>query len=44
MLWQLAYAECYFTDTLWPDFDVAEFDKALTWFSGRERRFGAVVA
>ena len=44
MLWQLAYAECYFTDTLWPDFDVAEFDKALAWFSGRERRFGAVVA
>jgi undecaprenyl diphosphate synthase len=44
MLWQLAYAECYFTDTLWPDFDLAEFDKALTWFSGRERRFGAVVA
>lgn len=44
MLWQLAYAECYFTDTLWPDFDTAELDKALAWFSGRERRFGAVVA
>ena len=44
MLWQLAYAECYFTDTLWPDFDATELDKALTWFSGRERRFGAVVA
>jgi len=44
MLWQLAYAEFYFTDTLWPDFDAAEFDKALTWFAGRERRFGSVVA
>jgi undecaprenyl diphosphate synthase len=44
MLWQLAYAECYFTDTLWPDFDAAEFDKALAWFAGRERRFGSVVA
>jgi undecaprenyl diphosphate synthase len=44
MLWQLAYAECYFTDTLWPDFDATELDKALTWFSGRERRFGSVVA
>jgi undecaprenyl diphosphate synthase len=44
MLWQLAYAEFYFTDTLWPDFDAAEFDKALAWFAGRERRFGSVVA
>ena len=44
MLWQLAYAEFYFTDTLWPDFDAAEFDKALAWFEGRERRFGSVVA
>ena len=44
MLWQLAYAEFYFTDTPWPDFDAAEFDKALTWFAGRERRFGSVVA
>jgi undecaprenyl diphosphate synthase len=44
MLWQLAYAEFYFTDTLWPDFDATEFDKALAWFAGRERRFGSVVA
>jgi undecaprenyl diphosphate synthase len=44
MLWQLAYAEFYFTDILWPDFDAEEFDKALTWFEGRERRFGSVVA
>ncbi len=42
MLWQLAYAELYFTDTLWPDFDNDEFEKALRWFAGRERRFGAV--
>jgi undecaprenyl diphosphate synthase len=42
MLWQLAYAEFYFTDVLWPDFDVSQFSKALQWFSQRERRFGAV--
>jgi undecaprenyl diphosphate synthase len=40
MLWQLAYAELYFTDTLWPDFNEEAFDKALLYFSGRERRFG----
>jgi undecaprenyl diphosphate synthase len=40
LLWQLAYAELYFTDTLWPDFDAAAFDAALTSFSERERRFG----
>ena len=44
MLWQLAYAEFYFTEVLWPDFDTAEFDKALAWFADRERRFGAVEA
>lgn len=43
MLWQLAYAELYFTDVLWPDFDVPHFLKALAWFGGRERRFGAVT-
>ena len=42
MLWQLAYAEFYFTDTLWPDFDLAELDKAFEWYAVRERRFGAV--
>lgn len=42
MLWQLAYAEFYFTDVLWPDFDVPQFNKALDWFASRERRFGAV--
>ena len=44
MLWQLAYSEYYFTDVLWPDFDVAEFDKALEWFGSVERRFGNVAA
>jgi len=43
MLWQLAYAEFYFTDVLWPDFDTSEFDKALAWYADRERRFGAVT-
>ena len=39
-LWQFAYTEFYFTETLWPDFDEREFLKALTSFSQRERRFG----
>ncbi|WP_372717702.1 polyprenyl diphosphate synthase [Immundisolibacter sp.] len=40
LLWHLAYAELYFTDTLWPDFDPAALDLALDWFANRERRFG----
>lgn len=40
MLWQAAYAEFYFTDVYWPDFDRAEFDKAIASFSKRERRMG----
>jgi len=40
LLWQLAYSEFYFTDTLWPDFDAAALDAALASFRGRERRFG----
>lgn len=40
MLWHFAYAELYFTNTLWPDFDEAEFTKALADYSLRERRFG----
>ena len=40
LLWHLAYAELYFTDTLWPDFDTAALDGALLWFAQRERRFG----
>lgn len=41
MLWQLAYSELYFTNTLWPDFDEKEFDKALSHYASRDRRFGA---
>jgi len=40
LLWQLAYAEFYFTDTLWPDFDQTCFDKAIASYQQRERRFG----
>ena len=40
LLWQAAYAEFYFTDVLWPDFDRAEFDRAIESFSRRERRLG----
>ncbi len=40
LLWQLAYTELYFTDRLWPDFDAAAFDEALSSFAGRQRRFG----
>lgn len=42
MLWQMAYAELYFTDTLWPDFDEKEMDKAIEAFCSRDRRFGGV--
>ncbi|MCX5467434.1 polyprenyl diphosphate synthase [Acinetobacter nematophilus] len=40
LLWQAAYAELYFTQTLWPEFTVQELDYAFNIFSGRERRFG----
>jgi undecaprenyl diphosphate synthase len=40
LLWQLAYTELYFTDTLWPEFDQAEFSRAITSYRSRERRFG----
>ena len=40
LLWQIAYSEFYFTDTLWPDFKKDEFIKALQDYAGRERRFG----
>lgn len=40
LLWQMAYTELYFTDTLWPDFTAAELDAAIADFSSRERRFG----
>ena len=40
LLWQLAYSELYFTDTLWPDFDNAAFNLAIQSYQQRERRFG----
>jgi undecaprenyl diphosphate synthase len=40
LLWQLAYTELYFTETLWPDFDAAALDQAIVSYRGRERRFG----
>ena len=40
LLWQAAYAEFYFTETLWPDFDEEQFEKAVDVFDQRERRFG----
>lgn len=40
LLWQLAYTELYFTETLWPDFDEKELDRAIESFARRERRFG----
>lgn len=42
LLYQLAYAEFYFTDTLWPDFDEVEYAKALDCFASRDRRFGGL--
>lgn len=43
LIWQLAYAELFFTDTLWPDFSAKDMDEALTFYAGRERRFGGRV-
>jgi undecaprenyl diphosphate synthase len=40
LLWQLAYTELYFTDLLWPDFDEPALEAALSFFRGRQRRFG----
>ena len=40
LLWQLAYTELYFTDTLWPDFDEASLAEAFNDYAGRQRRFG----
>jgi undecaprenyl diphosphate synthase len=40
LLWQLAYTELHFTDTLWPDFDAAALDRAIASYQQRERRFG----
>ena len=42
LLWQCAYSEFYYTDTLWPDFDEAELDRAIAAYQSRDRRFGGV--
>lgn len=44
LLWQLAYSEMYFTDTLWPDFDTSALQKAIASYQTRERRFGRTSA
>ena len=44
LLWQLSYAEFYFTDKFWPEFTVEEFNKALADFAARERRYGLLTA
>jgi undecaprenyl diphosphate synthase len=43
LLWQSAYAELYFTDTLWPEFDHKELQTALGWYVQRTRRFGKTM-
>jgi undecaprenyl diphosphate synthase len=40
LLWQCAYTELYFTDTLWPDFNAEMLDESLAWYQKRVRRFG----
>jgi len=42
MLWQVAYAELYFTDVLWPEFSKEKLELALDWFQTRQRKFGRV--
>lgn len=42
LLWQLGYAEIYFTNTYWPDFNESELDKAITDYQSRNRRFGGL--
>ena len=44
MLWQMAYTELWFTESLWPDLDAIELDRALADFARRERRFGLTSA
>ena len=44
LLWQCAYSEFYFCDTLWPDFTRAELDRAIIDYQKRDRRFGGVKA
>jgi undecaprenyl diphosphate synthase len=40
LLWNLAYAELWFTDVLWPDFDTKHFEMALQYFARKQRRYG----
>lgn len=44
LLWQLAYTELYFTDTLWPDFNKASLEDSIEWYGTRQRRFGKTPA
>ena len=44
LLWHLAYTELYFCDTLWPDFDDDELERAFHYFAGRQRRFGLTAS
>jgi undecaprenyl diphosphate synthase len=44
LLWQISYAEFYVTQTLWPDFDNSDMDKAIIAYAGRNRRFGDIAA
>ena len=44
LLWQCAYTEFYFTDVLWPDFNEKELNKAVEYYSGRTRKYGAVLS
>lgn len=44
LLWQFAYTELYFTNTLWPDFSKRDLEEALAFFAKRQRRFGAITA
>jgi undecaprenyl diphosphate synthase len=42
LLWQVAYAELYFTDVLWPEFDIEQLVLALDWYQTRQRRYGSI--
>ena len=42
LIWQLAYAEYFFTDTLWPDFGGKDLEEAIEFYSSRDRRFGGI--
>ena len=43
LLWECAYAELYFTERMWPDFDAADLEEAIKQFQSRQRRFGRVA-